>query len=127
MRFDQKAPCKSCPFLRRGKHRVNLMGGRVDQVAGNMLSPNGKTFACHTDIYMRKRVKKIDRHHCAGALIFALKHDNYTQMMRIAGRLGIFEPSIYEAKRLRNAVFDTLDEMRTVHEAAFNGGDTRKR
>lgn len=92
---------------------------RATEIAENMLNPAGATFSCHNtisgshadaDYHPGKR----DRH-CAGALIFAEKHENATQMMRIAERLGLYDASkLMKNKGITDLVFDSLDEMLSV-------------
>jgi hypothetical protein len=71
-----------------------------------MLDRAGGTFQCH-----KTNVKvggKGDPMHCAGALIFAEKNGNETQLMRIAGRLNMYDPNALD---MDADVFDTMDEM----------------
>lgn len=92
---------------------MRLARGRVKEIAGMMLDWNGGSFPCH-------KTTKFDEDgehyahdgevHCAGALIFAEKNGNETQMMRVAGRLGLFDPTKLEPHY--DEVFDTLAEMR---------------
>jgi hypothetical protein len=93
-------PCADCPFLREGG--IRLTSARVKEIAGGMLATQGHTFTCH------KAVDRGTKEHCGGALIFAEKHNNQTQMMRIAERLRL-----YDHTKLRGhaRVFDTLKEM----------------
>jgi hypothetical protein len=94
-------PCAECPFT-RGADAVRLRSGRVREIAGNMLRSDGGDFPCH------KTLDKPHTEHCVGALIFAEKHGACTQMMRVLGRIGLYDP-----RRLRGheTVFDSLDEM----------------
>jgi hypothetical protein len=110
-----RSPCDDCPFT-RGPRAIRLSAERVDEIAGNMLSPGGSTFSCHKTVEHDDDDEPIqtDAVHCAGALIFAEKNGNTTQMMRIAERLRL-----YDHRRLtrRDTVFDTIDEMRaTAHD-----------
>ncbi len=113
-------PCNNCPFL-RAESAVRLTSARVEEIAGLMLNPSGGEFPCHKttksceDVGCRDedgecggRHRTQESLHCAGALIFAEKNDNQTQMMRIAGRLGMYDPDRLER---REEVFDTIDEM----------------
>src|SRR6185437_9225902 len=91
--FGMKTPCGNCPFLRKSG-AVRLMRSRIEQIAGVMLDPHGGTFTCHkTTVEVEDEDGNCDREdgpnatHCAGALIFAEKNGNQTQMMRIAGRI----------------------------------------
>jgi hypothetical protein len=105
--FELTAPCETCPFLRDTGER--LLPGRVCEIAGNMLSPEGGPFFCHktvdyTDAYGRPTR---DSQHCTGALLFALKHGTDTKIMRLARRLG-WDPA---GLRGRERVFDSVAEM----------------
>jgi hypothetical protein len=113
MLFDLRAPCSDCPFLRDGGIRLSVE--RVQEIAGAMLDTRGATFACHKttldcedDEDGDGRREGPQTQHCAGALIFAEKNENATQMMWIAERLGM-----YDMRKLvgHTRVFDTLDEM----------------
>lgn len=114
MHFDLIRPCSSCPFLRKGG--VRLTDARIEEIAGGMLSTQGITFACHkttvpSEDGLEMRETKNSRH-CAGALIFAEKNENATQMMRIAERLGMYDPQKMMADQTAvDSVFDSLDEM----------------
>lgn len=105
MKWDLRRPCDDCPFRKEGG--IRLTAGRIHEIAGGMLSPDGTTFACHKTTGVTGSGKR-DERHCAGALIFAEKHGTATQMMRIAGRLGVYDPG-----RLldHDAVFDDLPSM----------------
>jgi hypothetical protein len=115
MRFTRKAPCGDCPFL-RSKRRINLRPERVEEIAGIMLDRDDRrTFTCHADVHAKKRIKKIDQEHCVGALIFSQKNDSMNQILRIAMRLGIYDPDALGDPAVRDRVFDTLDEMMKAH------------
>jgi hypothetical protein len=114
MHFDLLRPCSSCPFLRIGG--VRLTEARVEEIAGGMLSTQGATFACHKTTTPSSdgmdMLETKDSRHCAGALIFAEKNENATQMMRIAERLGMYNPRKMMADQaVVDSVFDELDEM----------------
>jgi hypothetical protein len=115
----RRRPCDSCPFI-RGAKAIRLTRERVDEIAGMMLSSAGGTFPCHkttthgdeddedgSDTF----VERDKEQQCAGALIFAEKHDTATQAMRIAERIGF-----YDRRQLRGQemVFDSVDEMRAT-------------
>jgi hypothetical protein len=103
VRFDLTRPCGDCPFRRMGGIRIRA--GRIREIAGLMLEEGaGGSFTCHNT---RER-RKVDRQHCAGALIFALKNGVETQVMQLAHRLGLYDP---KALRGRKAIFDTVEEF----------------
>jgi hypothetical protein len=114
MRYDVTKPCANCPFRRDGF--IPLHAERVEEIAEGMLSTQGASFACHKTLKDDEdgdTVITSDSAHCAGALIFAEKNDNATQMMRICERLGV-----YDARKLEphhDLVFDDLDEMLEAH------------
>jgi hypothetical protein len=126
MRFDVTTPCKSCPFRRSGKSAVRLTLARVNEIAGIMLEDGaGATFSCHEAGPRRPKGRRDSRRadiHCAGALIFAEKHDCQTLPMQLAHRIGIilphwrgrYVPRKFRTKRQRQLVFDTIEEMRAT-------------
>ena len=113
MKFNMTAPCGNCPFL-RGKKAVRLTRERVEQIAGGMLDTGGMTFPCHKTTVDDEDGDRVGPNatHCAGALIFAEKHGNATQMMRIAKRFNS-DGNGYDPRRLNMDadVFDDIDEM----------------
>lgn len=98
-------PCAECPFLRT-KGAVRLRRGRIEEIAGMMLDSGGGTFPCHKTMDTPRET------HCAGALIFAEKNGNATQMMRIAERIN-HNGTGYDPRKLNMEadVFDDLEEM----------------
>lgn len=108
------APCVNCPFRREGF--IPLRAERVEEIAEGMLCTQGATFACHKTTGHDddgETTIEADSQHCGGALIFAEKNGNATQMMRICERLGM-----YDAHKLApnyDLVFDDLDEMLEAH------------
>jgi hypothetical protein len=117
MHYDLYVPCSNCPFLRKGG--IRLTKPRVLEIAGNMLSPDGKTFACHktTVDCDGELVDGLSSRHCAGALIFSLLNHNETQMMRIAFRLKLFNPEkLMGNKGVVRKIFGSLSEMLAANE-----------
>ncbi len=56
--------------------------------------------------------------HCAGALIFALKHDTLPQLARICTRIGMLDPDKLMAdKAVTDLVYDDVEEMLDDHQA----------
>lgn len=82
-----------------------------------MIDSQGKTFACHklvkrTDDAEYTEDYSGDTPHCAGALIFAEKNGNATQMMRIAERLRMYDPRrLMSDQAVVDSVFDDVGEM----------------
>lgn len=125
MSFDLKTPCDACPFLKNSP--IRLTSARASEIADYMLLPHGSTFPCHKTVKYCgaegsrcapgtcKGHEEIDKaQHCAGALIFAEKNGNQTQMMRIAGRLRMYDPSALKGFEL---VFDNKRQMVKFHKA----------
>jgi hypothetical protein len=116
MHYTMTKPCPECPF-RRTEGAVRLRTGRIEEVAGSMLGGRSG-FPCHlTTVPVADaaegecdRVVTADSVHCAGALIFAEKNGQSTQMMRIAGRLGLYDSSKLDQATFAE-VFDDIDEM----------------
>lgn len=114
MKYEMTGPCVNCPFRREGF--IPLMAERVEEIAEGMLSTQGHTFACHKTTGHDDdgdRIITETSQHCGGALIFAEKNGNATQMMRICERLNM-----YDARKLvpnYDLVFDDLDEMLDAH------------
>jgi hypothetical protein len=110
--YDLHVPCSNCPFLKKGG--IRLKKARVKQICRDILSDQGKTFACHKTTVDRdgELVEAMSSRHCAGALIFSEKHGNCTQMMRIAERLHMYDPKKLMANQaVVDLVFETVDEM----------------
>jgi hypothetical protein len=118
MDYDMKKPCECCPF-RRGTP-MRLTRGRVAEVVGMMLNPNGGEFPCHRTIEHLEgdngedagfREKNGKGKHCAGALIFAEKNKKSTQMMRICERIGIYDPAtLMSNQEVVDSVFSSFGE-----------------
>jgi hypothetical protein len=84
---------------------IRLRAGRIREIVKPLLEEGaGGAFTCHETTPHRK----IDRQHCAGALIFAEKNDVETQVMQVAARLGLYDP---KALRGHKAVFSTVEEF----------------
>lgn len=117
--YSMTKPCPECPFRRDGTDGtpnvtpVRLTRSRVREIAGLMLNPNGGEFPCHKTTGVDgegQRCRTRDSIHCAGALIFAEKNGVATQMMRIAGRLGLYDPDKLDKASFAE-VFDDMPEM----------------
>ena len=102
-------PCSQCPFT-RADTAVRLSPHRAKELAANSLSPEGRGFACHHTVVSLGG--KGCQRECAGSLILALKHDNYTQSMRLAMRLGLLTRELETVlRRSDDVVFDSAEEM----------------
>lgn len=102
-------PCDSCPFLRGTPMRLST--GRVEEITAMLLNTQGGSFPCHKTTEFGDDGEHLPHSkevHCAGALIFMEKHQTQTQIVRIAHRLGIYDPD-----KLANhdLVFGSVQEM----------------
>jgi hypothetical protein len=88
MRFDLTRPCASCPF--RSDIHFGLRPARVREILG------ADSFACHKTVDYDEdgdgRVKN-NSQHCAGVLWILHKENRPNQLMRIAGRLRLWDPA----------------------------------
>ncbi len=107
-------PCADCPFLRKGG--IPLTKDRIREIGGMMLSSAGGEFPCHRTVEYDDEGEESVYHvpgkaeiHCAGALAFAEKHGNSTQMMRICERLGLYD-SRKITDEVKNLVWNSLKE-----------------
>lgn len=87
MKYTLTTPCDECPFLIGSGFEFKRL---VEHAAGE--------FACHkackVDEDTSTFVPRSDKTpHCAGALLFNEKRGKPHQMMRIVGRLGLYDPT----------------------------------
>lgn len=115
------APCDNCPFLKKGG--VQLRRARIEGILDGLKDFSaGRTFSCHKTV-KHDRHEEIDEWglvadhtpgegeaHCGGALIFMDKQRWSIQMVRIAERLGIYDPSKTKASA-KKLVFDTEEQF----------------
>ncbi len=93
MKFDLKRPCPGCPF-RVGDGAVRYLGRRrATQIVDSMITHDAH-FSCHqTNDFSSGDVRETaDSQHCAGAAIMLMRAGQPNQIMRIAGRIGWFDP-----------------------------------
>lgn len=118
MKFDLTSPCIACPF--RSDIEFALARGRVYEIYDG-LTLRDATFSCHKTVTHDddgEYVPKQDEQHCAGAMIMLMRMDMPNQMMRIAERIGAFDP---DKLNMKAAVFDTVDDMADARENAYKG------
>lgn len=106
MNYNVKKPCANCPFL-KGKGAVRLREERAHEIGGMMLSPSGGDFVCHKTTHRPNESQS----HCAGAIAFALKNGNMTQMMRISQRLRMFDPEEFVDGIAPDTIIDDPEDM----------------
>lgn len=91
MKFDLKQPCGNCPFRSDIPFHLPRAGSIIKGI-----TEGDKTFACHKttiDTGDGELTDGRDSQHCAGALIFLEQQNRPNQMMRIAERLGMYNPT----------------------------------
>jgi hypothetical protein len=90
MKYTMTTPCHWCPFVRHSGFTFERL---QEHASGEFACHKTCTLVDHDDgdgtVYTASK-KSL---HCAGALIFLLKQGESTQMMRIAQRLKLFDPS----------------------------------
>lgn len=95
MKFYMVRPCPHCPF--RTDRPGYLRRTRAAEIAEGLLDYDA-AFSCHettvdADDDSGERWETTDSQHCAGALIFLEAQERPNQLMRIAGRLGAYDPA----------------------------------
>jgi len=119
VKFDMKSPCDNCPFRNDGKG-IALHPERALEISDDVLHGNG-SFTCHkTTVYdeeLDELVAGPDAQMCAGAMLLAVHEDAHGQMLRIARRLGMWNP---ERMDLSASVFESGDEMVDWHSLEWD-------
>lgn len=108
MKFDMKKPCAQCPFARAG---AVLEADSARNILGQFADGSGGTFPCHKTAEVGDDGlfdATPESQHCIGALAFAEKQGVSTNFMRVAGRLGVYDPAAAEA--CADLVYDDMDE-----------------
>lgn len=114
--YTLKSPCANCPF--RNDNPTYLREERAREIAASLRS--GSTFYCHKTVdYVEDpeddgtegRIGSRGRA-CAGALATMEKEGTPHQMVRIAERLGIYDPSVLD---MDSPVYDSLTEWVRAH------------
>lgn len=118
MRPSLKKPCKNCPFLKaevQPKNKGWLGRGRAKEIYDSM-AVEDQDFPCHkttkTDDDGFESITTEQTQMCAGALILQQKEGFATQMVRIAGRLDMFNPDELIG---RDLVVDSEEEFLDLH------------
>lgn len=111
MNFNLKRPCAHCPF--RNDRPGFLSKGRARSIKDSIVDRQ-ETFPCHkTTVLIEEDDGESDMvvtaksEHCAGATILLEKIGRPNQLMRIAGRMGIYDP---EKLDMESPVFDTFSD-----------------
>jgi hypothetical protein len=88
MKYTKSKPCSDCPFLTNTEHAFTEE--RLEQFASGEF-PCHKTATLCEEEESSQFVANDTSVHCAGALIYLEKRNRPHQMMRIAGRLGLYD------------------------------------
>lgn len=105
--FKLKKPCANCPF-RNDDQAIDLMPGRISEIAGDITRGDGQLFYCHKtlsgsasyddeteeEVYQRGEKDSV----CAGALIFQLKTGRIPIPARLAFSTGWIDHKGLEAQ-----------------------------
>ena len=93
MKYTMTTPCNACPFLNTPNMKRGFTLARLKEFAAN-------EFPCHQTASVIEDEDGNDEYHanekslhCAGALIFNEKRGQANQMMRICGRIGMYDAS----------------------------------
>lgn len=92
MNYSMTTPCAECPFLNIPRMKRAFTITRLREFAQG-------EFPCHKTAEINeddeeggsRYLAKSTSAHCAGALIFNEKRGQPNQMMRISGRLGLYD------------------------------------
>lgn len=104
--YGLTTPCAHCPF--RSDIRPFLTRARVREIERSL---SRSEFPCHKTVTYDDDGEPVtgrDEVHCAGALILVTKEGWSSQMMRIAYRLGLFDP---DALDMEAPVYESFDAM----------------
>lgn len=126
MKYDLVRPCAHCPF--RTDKEGYIRGARAEEIASSLI--RGATFPCHkTTISVDEEegmdeegmdmVATRDSQFCAGALIMLEHMEQPNQIMRIAERLAMYEPSKLD---MTSPVFEDADDFVRHHYDAQLAG-----
>lgn len=117
--FDMTKPCANCPF--RTDIPSYLRAARISNLEGSLVH-HGASFTCHKTTVADEEEDEDgsssmrdgpNAQHCAGALILLEKIGEPNQMMRIAERLGEYDPSKLD---MDAPVFNSFEQMRRAQD-----------
>lgn len=116
-RFDLRGPCADCPF--RTDKPFYLGERRAAEIADSMVDDDAP-FTCHKTIdYSSGEPNVTDNGRaCAGAMVILEKMGHPNQEMRIAERLGWYDPARLD---MDAPVPDSMDEW-VAYQASLIGG-----
>lgn len=117
MKFEMRKPCPRCPF--RTDVEPYISPDRAQEIVDAL--ERGQTFVCHKHTQFAEdedgesyNVPQERDQHCAGALIMLEHMELPNQMMRISGRLGLYDPSKLD---MDSPVYECGDEMLEAYGA----------
>lgn len=100
MKYNMTTPCDACPYLKKNAHGFPLR--RLYELIGEGEFHCHKTGELTEDgDYLEEGGDYVPNEKssaCAGALIFLEKRGKPNQMMRIAGRLGMYDHTKLDMK-----------------------------
>lgn len=122
--FALRKPCRDCPF--RADRKFDLRPERAKQFADDLA--NGSGFNCHKTVDFGDpasdepvQIVKDQTNWCAGALITMEKSGIQNQQVKIAGRLGLYDPTrldmdapVYPSLSAWVASYRDEDQVQTV-------------
>jgi len=121
VRFSLRNPCPECPFRPAAGGYLNA--ARAREIA-EAVAVEGKTFTCHKHLHgdytddpeaaEDTYNPAIEDQMCAGAMAFVEKLGAPNQMLQIAERLGLRDPSRLDPA-CQGDVYDSIDAMAAGH------------
>lgn len=114
-RYSLRGPCSNCPF--RSDKPFYLHPERVDEIADSL--ERGESFSCHKHNDFDEDGQAVptqSERECGGVMATLEREERPNQMMRIAERLGMYNPANLDPNA---PVFDSIEEWRdAMHELA---------
>ena len=109
--YDLKRPCNNCPFRVGNGEKFQLRQDRLFEIG------RGEGFQCHKTVdYDVEDDEEPSRgsmpQECAGFMALRHRHEDPTQLMRIAERLGLLDCSQLDPK---NEVYKNWREVFKAH------------
>jgi hypothetical protein len=115
--YGLTSPCDNCPF--RSDVKPYIRAARVREIERSLVRSE---FPCHKTMKHEDDgeegsvyVPSGGEIHCAGALILMEKEGRSSQMMRISGRLGLYDPS---KLKMDAPVYDSFSAMHAAAKAS---------
>lgn len=108
--FDLKAPCGNCPFRRDKAHLFGLSEDRVREIV------SAQSFQCHKTVDYGEfddpdKRQGDNPQQCAGLMAMLHAEGRPNQIMQVAERLGVFDPTALDTSK----TFATVSEAMEAH------------